>query len=167
MRLETCSVESPIGTVHYAVRDQALVALCFPEHWDKTRADVQRHAGEVTWADADDAGDVGARLDAYFGGDLTAIDDIAVELYGTPFQRDVWTALRDIPAGSTTSYAELAQRIDRPSAVRAVGAANGSNPISIVVPCHRVIGANGALTGYGGGLDRKQWLLRHEKVLLV
>jgi methylated-DNA-[protein]-cysteine S-methyltransferase len=81
---------------------------------------------------------------------------------GTPFQQTVWAALREIPCGQTISYATLARRIGRPSAVRAVGLANGANPVGIVIPCHRVIGANGTLTGYGGGLDRKRWLLSHE-----
>jgi methylated-DNA-[protein]-cysteine S-methyltransferase len=102
------------------------------------------------------------RLRRYFGGDVTAIDDLPVAAVGTPFQREVWRALRGIPVGTTCSYGEIAQRIGRPRAVRAVGMANGSNPIGIVVPCHRVIGANGTLTGYGGGMERKRWLLDHE-----
>lgn len=99
-----------------------------------------------------------AQLDEYFAGDRTAFD-VAVELHGTPFQQQVWRALRDIPYGRTISYGELAQRIDNPSAVRAVGLANGRNPVSVIVPCHRVIGANGTLTGYGGGVERKRLLL--------
>ncbi len=102
-------------------------------------------------------------LRRYFAGDLQAIDALPVQTAGTPFQREVWSALRTIPCGTTISYGKLAQQIGRPRAVRAVGLANGSNPIPIVVPCHRVIGANGKLTGYGGGLDRKRWLLDHEK----
>jgi methylated-DNA-[protein]-cysteine S-methyltransferase len=98
----------------------------------------------------------------YFAGDLKAIDKITVETKGTPFQKKVWAALRKIPPGKTKSYAALAKKVGAPSAVRAVGAANGANPIGIVVPCHRVIGTNGKLTGYGGGLHRKQWLLVHE-----
>ena len=101
-------------------------------------------------------------LEAYMDGDVAAIDRVAVESGGTVFQRTVWAALRRIPAGQTTSYGALASTIDRPRAMRAVGLANGSNPIGIIVPCHRVIGASGALTGYGGGLARKQWLLEHE-----
>ena len=101
-------------------------------------------------------------LEAYFAGDLTALDGLEVETAGTPFQRTVWAALRRIPAGRTLSYGALAAEIGKPKAVRAVGLANGSNPIGVVVPCHRVIGANGALTGYGGGLPRKRWLLEHE-----
>jgi methylated-DNA-[protein]-cysteine S-methyltransferase len=102
-------------------------------------------------------------MERYFAGDVGAIDDIAVETAGTPFQRSVWKALRTIPSGSAISYGKLAQQIDRANAVRAVGLANGSNPIGIVVPCHRVIGKDGSLTGYGGGLDRKRWLLDHEQ----
>ena len=102
------------------------------------------------------------KLRAFFSGDLAAIDAIPVETAGTPFQREVWAALRQIPPGETWSYSQLADRIGRPAAVRAVGAANGANPISLVVPCHRVIGANGALTGYAGGVQRKAWLLSHE-----
>jgi methylated-DNA-[protein]-cysteine S-methyltransferase len=102
------------------------------------------------------------RLKAYFAGDIAAIEDIPAESGGTEFQRKCWKMLRKIPAGKTWSYNQLARRIGRPAAVRAVGAANGANPISVVVPCHRVIGADGSLTGYGGGLDRKLWLLRHE-----
>ncbi|WP_119418848.1 methylated-DNA--[protein]-cysteine S-methyltransferase [Desertibaculum subflavum] len=104
-------------------------------------------------------------VEAYFAGDLRAIDTLAVETGGTPFQRDVWAALRNIPAGETRSYGGLAVEIGRPKAVRAVGLANGSNPISIIVPCHRVIGSDGSLTGYGGGLPRKRWLLAHEGAL--
>jgi methylated-DNA-[protein]-cysteine S-methyltransferase len=105
-------------------------------------------------------------LNAYFAGQLCALDGIAVYTGGTDFQREVWRALRTIPAGHTLSYSGLAEKLGRPKAVRAVGLANGANPIAIVVPCHRVIGANGSLTGYGGGLARKQWLLAHEGVLL-
>lgn len=102
-------------------------------------------------------------LRAYFEGDLCAIERVTVARAGTPFQAAVWAALRRIPPGTTLSYAALAAKIGRKRAVRAVGAANGANPIAIVVPCHRVIGKSGALTGYGGGVDRKEWLLSHER----
>ena len=101
------------------------------------------------------------QLDAYFAGELETFD-LALAPEGTPFQLGVWRLLAKIPYGETTSYGELARRLDRPDAARAVGAANGSNPIPIVIPCHRVVGANGSLTGFGGGLDAKRWLLRHE-----
>jgi methylated-DNA-[protein]-cysteine S-methyltransferase len=101
-------------------------------------------------------------LEAYFDGALEAIDSIATATNGTPFQERVWAALRQIPVGQTLSYGQLADAIGQPRAVRAVGLANGANPVGIIVPCHRVIGANGSLTGYGGGLERKRWLLAHE-----
>ena len=101
------------------------------------------------------------QLDAYFAGELQTFD-LPLHMAGTPFQKQVWQGLLTIPYGTTISYAELARRIGRPGASRAVGAANGRNPIGIIVPCHRVIGANGTLTGYGGGLDRKEWLIAHE-----
>ncbi|HKV42551.1 MAG TPA: methylated-DNA--[protein]-cysteine S-methyltransferase [Blastocatellia bacterium] len=106
-------------------------------------------------------------LKEYFDGDVTAIDAIECESIGTEFQRSVWAALRTIPAGQTLSYGALATKLGTPRAVRAVGRANGTNPISLVVPCHRVIGADGSLTGYGGGLDRKRWLLNHEGAKFV
>jgi methylated-DNA-[protein]-cysteine S-methyltransferase len=101
-------------------------------------------------------------LDSYFAGDFSALDRIEVETGGTAFQRKLWTALRTIPSGQTSTYGALAAKMGTPKAVRAVGAANGANPISIVLPCHRVIGSDSRLTGYGGGLDRKRWLLTHE-----
>lgn len=102
-------------------------------------------------------------MQAYFAGQLDAVDALAVATGGTTFQREVWLALRSIPCGSTLSYGALAARIGKPAAVRAVGLANGQNPISVVLPCHRVVGAKGALTGYAGGLARKRWLLEHEQ----
>jgi methylated-DNA-[protein]-cysteine S-methyltransferase len=101
-------------------------------------------------------------LNAYFAGDFSALDAIEVETAGTPFQRKLWAELRTIPPGKTSTYGALAARLGLPKAVRAVGAANGANPISIVLPCHRVIGSDRRLTGYGGGLNRKSWLLTHE-----
>jgi len=106
-------------------------------------------------------------IQAYLDGDLGAIDGLAVETAGTPFQRAVWAGLRTIAAGETLTYAGLAARVGRPAAVRAVGAANGANPVGVVVPCHRVIGADGSLTGYGGGIERKRWLLAHEGVRIA
>lgn len=111
---------------------------------------------------AHDPGGCASAVHAYFQGEFAIIDSLSVDVGGTPFQRAVWRALRAIPAGRTMSYAELARHIGRPSAVRAVGRANGANPISVVVPCHRLVGTNGSLTGYGGGLERKRWLLAHE-----
>ncbi len=105
---------------------------------------------------------VRAALTAYFEGEMEALSRVRWRVVGTDFQRTVWNALTTIPAGETTTYGALAAKIGRPAAVRAVGLANGANPIGVVVPCHRVIGADGSLTGYGGGLPRKRWLLAHE-----
>lgn len=124
-----------------------------------------RFQGEAHLSAADPFGLV-SRIRAYFAGQLSAIDDIETDGGGTAFQRRVWAELRLIPTRVTISYAELARRLGDPKATRAVGTANGRNPISIVVPCHRVIGADGSLTGYGGGVDRKRWLLVHEGALL-
>ena len=104
-----------------------------------------------------------AWLAAYFDGTSAALEDLPLDMRGAPFEKRVWTALRTIPAGQTTSYGTIAHALGTAGASRAVGAANGANPIAIVVPCHRVIGSNGSLTGYGGGLDRKTWLIDHER----
>jgi methylated-DNA-[protein]-cysteine S-methyltransferase len=110
--------------------------------------------------------EIRAALSAYFKGDLDRLATIRWRVAGTPFQQKVWTALPKIPAGTTMNYGALAAKIDMPKAVRAVGHANGANPISVVVPCHRLIGANGSLVKYGGGLERKRWLLEHEGAVL-
>jgi methylated-DNA-[protein]-cysteine S-methyltransferase len=121
---------------------------------------------EVAFGDgAPDAHDPHGAADilrAYFAGDLGAIDALPVRPQGTEFQVEVWAALREIPVGTTTSYGALAASLGRPKAVRAVGRANGTNPVAIVLPCHRVVGHDGRLTGYGGGLAAKRWLLSHE-----
>lgn len=118
----------------------------------------------LTFREATPSGDctaVHAQLQEYFGGKRQTFD-VPLALQGTEFQLAVWNELLRVPYGDTITYAELARRIGRPSAIRAVGAANGANPIPVIVPCHRVIGSNGTLTGYGGGIERKQWLLAHE-----
>lgn len=164
--LLTATRSSPLGTLHLVFdHDEALHALDFDDYVDRLGALLRRyHGAETTLREAALPRTVGAALDAYFAGDLAAIEGLATAAVGTPFQRRVWTALRDIPAGTTTSYGALAARLDQPGAARAVGLANGANPVAIVVPCHRVIGADGSLTGYGGGMARKQWLLEHEGV---
>ena len=120
------------------------------------------HYGSYVLTDARCDPCITAALAAYFEGHPEALGDLHVRTAGTDFQREVWKALRAIAPGKTSSYGEIAKRLGRPQASRAVGHANGSNPVAIVVPCHRVIGSNGALTGYGGGLHRKEWLLAHE-----
>ena len=160
-------IPTPVGTVVLAMRDESLVALVFEDHWKPTKGALARRFGKITFEE-DPRGDASAAtLRRYFAADLRALDRIEVDTGGTPFQQLVWTALRRIPAGSTWSYARLAREIGRPSATRAVAAANGANPVSIVIPCHRVIGSDGSLTGYGGGLPRKRWLLVHEGALLL
>ncbi len=163
LRLLVDRFPSPLGMIRLVHDGQALRALEFHDRDDRLHRLLRCHYGTYRLEDAKAPGPFRLALEAYFAGDLQAIDDIPVETGGTPFQRQVWRALRDIPAGETISYGVLAQRIGKPQAMRAVGLANGANPVGIVVPCHRVIGANGSLTGYGGGLPRKQWLLSHER----
>jgi methylated-DNA-[protein]-cysteine S-methyltransferase len=157
------TVESPVGPLTVSVRAERLCLLHFGGDGATIDQTLERwYPGEAR--DRRPATTIRDVLSRYFAGDFEAIERVAVELNGTPFQTRVWNALRRIPAGTTISYGELARRVGEPAAVRAVGAANGANPIAVVVPCHRVIGANGTLTGYGGGLDRKRWLLTHERV---
>jgi methylated-DNA-[protein]-cysteine S-methyltransferase len=157
---------SPLGAL-LVVHDGEgrLRALDFPGYEARMHRLLRLHYGENGYAltSSPVPRALSSSLDAFFAGDLDAIDAIAVRTGGTDFQRRVWTALRRIPAGTTMSYGQLAATIDRREAVRAVGLANGANPVVIVVPCHRVIGADGSLTGYGGGIDRKRWLLAHER----
>ena len=151
----TSTVASPIGPLTLVARNGVLTNVSMHE---------QRHMSPPpNDAITDDAWfkDVAAQLDAYFAGELSTFD-LEMNLLGTPFQQRVWSQLCDIPYGETISYGELARRVGNANASRAVGLANGRNPIALIVPCHRVIGANGSLTGYGGGLERKTWLLEHE-----
>lgn len=156
---------TPIGEL-VIVADKAgkLRAIDWTDHEPRMLVLLDRYFGKgaYTLEPTRDPGGLTSALASYFRGDLDAIDRLPVEMTGTPFQNSVWRALRKIRHGETISYAELARRIGRPKAVRAAGLANGRNPISIVVPCHRVIGSDGTLTGYGGGLPRKEWLLAHE-----
>jgi O-6-methylguanine DNA methyltransferase len=155
---------TPIGTMLILCDDEGrLRALDWEEDAVRLHRLLHRHyAGPIGVTEGKTPSRIAGSLDSYFAGQHQAIDAIPVKTGGTPFQRAVWAALRRIPVGRPISYGALAASIDRPRAVRAVGLANGSNPIGIVVPCHRVIGADGSLTGYAGGLDRKRWLLAHE-----
>ncbi len=146
--------------------DTALVAVDFGAPEDRLWRLLRRRFGPIDPVAATDPLGAVDRLRAYLAGDLEALAGLPVDSGGTPFQRLVWAALRRIPAGAAWSYKALAEHLGRPAAIRAVGLANGANPIGIVVPCHRVIGADGSLTGYGGGLPRKRWLLEHEGALL-
>lgn len=149
------TMRSPIGPLRLVARADALVAIDFPNHEGGLSARTIRTSHRVL----DQARD---ELDAYFAGARTTFT-VPLAAAGTPFQQQVWEALVTIPFAETWSYGQLARAIGRPSASRAVGAANGKNPLPIIVPCHRVIGAAGALVGFGGGLPTKQWLLAHEQ----
>ena len=156
-------VPSPIGALTCVTLGDTLFTLEFEENVERVRACLERRGvGLDAVPRAPAKSEIARRIEAYFEGDLGAIEGLAVADHGTPFERRVYAELRKIPTGEVVSYSELARRAGRPAAVRAVGATNAKNPIAIVVPCHRVIGANGALTGYAGGVERKQWLLAHE-----
>jgi methylated-DNA-[protein]-cysteine S-methyltransferase len=158
-------IDTPIGEMLIvADQDGNLRAADWTDHETRMHRLLRLHYGEngFTLKPTHNPNGLSHAIRSYFAGELRSIDSLPVQTAGTPFQRDVWHALRRISCGKTICYAELAARIGRPSAVRAVGLANGSNPVGIVVPCHRVIGSNGSLTGYGGGLDRKRWLVQHE-----
>jgi len=159
----TDEIACALGTIVIAARAGRLCSLDFGDGRDRVRASLAQRYGASSVRRARDPFGLSGRIRAYLAGDLGAIDQIPVETGGTAFQRRVWAALRRIPAGTAITYSDLAREIGRPSAVRAAGAANARNPIAIVVPCHRVIGKDGLLTGYAGGLSRKRWLLTHER----
>ncbi len=157
--------ETPIGEIVIVADPEGnLRAIDWTEYEERMKMLLRRHYGETGYAlrPRRDPGGLSGVLRRYFSGELTSIDALPTMTAGTAFQQSVWRVLRQIPCGETITYTELAKRIGKPAAVRAVGLANGANPIGIVVPCHRVIGANGSLTGYGGGIERKRWLLQHE-----
>lgn len=153
---------SPIGKLLLILDGAALVALDFEGFEDRMMRLLRRRFPTARLKAGKAPGGVTAALAAYFKGDHAALDDLDVRMGGTPFQQRVWSALRAIPPGETRGYGTLAAALGKPGASRAVGLANGANPVAIVVPCHRVIGADGGLTGYAGGLARKTYLLRHE-----
>ncbi len=155
-------VETPIGVIAVLARDKVLLLLEFEDARDRIAQEMKKRFGDHAVEPARDPFGLSGRIRRYFDGDLTAIDGIDTDGGGTEFQRRVWEELKRIPCGTTISYGDLARRLGDSKATRAVGLANGRNPISIVVPCHRVIGADGSMTGYGGGVDRKVWLLAHE-----
>jgi methylated-DNA-[protein]-cysteine S-methyltransferase len=163
--LNRTDLDTPVGPISLVTRDDVLCALVFADRWDSIERTLKTRFGSAETRTAR-GGEAAARLRAYLGGELEAIDALPVDTGGTEFQRTVWRALRRIPVGSTVSYGALARSLGRPTAFRAVAAANGQNPISIVIPCHRVIAADGKLHGYGGGLPRKAWLLDHECMLM-
>jgi methylated-DNA-[protein]-cysteine S-methyltransferase len=161
MKLAARTLDSPIGALTVLASDAGVVAILFPE-------EVWRRADDELLVGVDDAvlDRAEAQLEEYFAGARTEFD-LPLDLRGTEFQVTAWEALAEVGFGETTSYQDQARRIGRPTAVRAVGAANGRNPIPIVLPCHRIVGANGSLTGYAGGLDTKRWLLDHERRVIA
>jgi methylated-DNA-[protein]-cysteine S-methyltransferase len=162
MKLRMDEIETPIGSLRLVAFEDALCAVGFVDCWNGLERALEQRFGEVRLRRERNPAGASARLEAYFAGELLALAGLPVRTGGTPFQQKVWAALREIAIGRTASYSEVARAIGSPAAVRAVGAANGSNPISIVIPCHRVIRADGSLCGYGGGIERKRWLLEHE-----
>jgi methylated-DNA-[protein]-cysteine S-methyltransferase len=167
LALLTSRIVSPTGELVLVFDDEhCLRAVDWTDYATRMADLLRRHYGDpgvgYTLASTGCPAGFASAFEAYFEGRLDALDGLAVRTNGTDFQRAVWSALRTIPPGRPTSYGALAADIGKPAAVRAVGLANGANPLAIVVPCHRVIGANGTLTGYGGGLERKAWLLAHE-----
>jgi methylated-DNA-[protein]-cysteine S-methyltransferase len=156
-------IDTPIGALAIVADETgAMRNLSFDGEGDRWRRDFARRFPASNLVRRRNPFGHGSALKAYFAGDMEALDRIPVVFGGTPFQNKVWNALRRIPVGQTLSYGALAKKIGEPKAMRAVGLANGSNPIAVVVPCHRVIGSYGSLTGFGGGLPRKKWLLEHE-----
>ncbi len=172
--LRLTTVISPIGNILLVTDQETVVSLDYSGYEHRMMRLLAKRYGPVELVETSSADqdlstfetDLVTRMHAYLDGDLTSIDPISVNPGGTPFQSTVWHALRSISPGNVMSYGELARQLGNPAAVRAVGTTNSLNPISIILPCHRVIGASGKLTGYAGGLDRKRWLLNHEGVEL-
>jgi methylated-DNA-[protein]-cysteine S-methyltransferase len=164
MKLWLERVPSPIGTILLVPDDESLRALDFEDYEHRMLRLLHRNWGECTTVEPEGPTRFARQLQAYFDGDPAALNGLPVRTGGTTFQQLVWKALREIPPGTTTTYGALAASIGKPTATRAVGTANGVNPVAIVVPCHRVIGADSQPTGYAGGIARREWLLRHEGV---
>ena len=164
LHIDTITAPSgaPFAAVYVVADDDRLCAVDFAGHEARMQRLLKRRYGTYQLAELRNPCGASARIRAYLDGDVDALDCLNVRTGGTAFQSAAWQALRAIPAGTTATYREQAERLGRPRAVRAVGAANGQNPLAIVLPCHRVVGANGSLTGYAGGLATKDWLLRHE-----
>jgi O-6-methylguanine DNA methyltransferase len=158
---------SPLGDLlAVTAADGTVHALDFADCEARLHRLFARHHANATLAQGDAPASLASALARYFAGDPAALASVAIARLGTPFQRRAWAALTAIPPGETRSYAAQAAAMGQPSAVRAVGLANGANPIAILIPCHRVLGSNGQLTGYAGGVERKAWLLRHEGALM-
>ena len=165
MKLLRRTFDTPVGRMMALASDEALCALEFSKPGRMTRLDARLGRFFAPFEIEDGSNAVIARtvewLDRYFAGERP--EDPPLDMRGAAFELKVWAALRQVPFGQTVSYGEIARKVGAPDASRAVGMANGANPIAIIVPCHRVIGSNGKLTGYGGGLDKKKWLIAHEQ----
>lgn len=158
---EHCWIETPLGTMYLAIADGALREAGFVETW--ARPVLEPDADSEESGLSSEAQRVRDAVAAYFEGDVESIDAIAIDPQGTDFQRAVWQAIREVPAGKTVSYQDIASAVGKPAAYRAVGTATGRNPVGIAVPCHRIVRSDGGLGGYGGGLHRKEWFLEHER----
>jgi methylated-DNA-[protein]-cysteine S-methyltransferase len=167
MKILSDTIPTPMGPMTMLACDSVMLFLEFSDADDRVEREMKARFGNAELVPTKNPFGFSERITNYFAGDLATIDTIPVDGGGTHFQRRVWAELRNIPCGVTISYGELATRLGDKNAMRAVGLANGRNPIAVVVPCHRVIGANGSMTGYGGGIARKEWLLRHEGALLL
>ena len=160
--LLTDAIESPIGKIIIVADEGKMIALDFADYEERLMKLLKRRYDAIEFKPTIDPFGFSTRVKNYLAGDFKSLATIPVSTGGTAFQQQVWQALRDIPTGQTLTYSQLAAKIGRPKATRAVGMTNSLNPIAIVLPCHRVVGANHSLTGYAGGLERKHWLLRHE-----
>ena len=160
-------IETPIGPMVLVAHDGVILLLEFEDASDRVLRQMKARFGDIDLQAASNPFGLSDRIRAYFAGELYAIENLLTDGGGTEFEQRVWAELRKIPVGTTVSYGSIARKLGDVQHSRAVGTANGKNPIAIVVPCHRVIGADGSMTGYGGGLKRKEWLLRHEGALLV
>ncbi len=159
------TIPSPIGRILIVTDGERMCSLDFEDYEARMTKLLKRRYDRIKFKQANDPHGFSSRVKEYFAGNFDVLNAIPVKTGGTPFQQEVWSALRHIPEGRTLTYGALAGKIGRPAAARAVGMANSLNPIAIVLPCHRVVGSNGSLTGYAGGLERKSWLLRHEGAL--
>lgn len=160
-------ISSPIGIVLVAIFQDQLIALDFADYVERMHQLLKRRIGTFTLTKKRNPAGIATPVRQYFDGDLHAFDQVPLALHGSTFQERAWQALRTIRPGQIATYGEQAIKIGAPKAARAVGHANGQNPIAIAIPCHRVIGNNRSLTGYAGGLDRKRWLLSHEGVSIA
>ncbi|AFY43790.1 methylated-DNA--[protein]-cysteine S-methyltransferase [Nostoc sp. PCC 7107] len=167
MQLVIDKINSAIGTILIVTNREKLCALDFADYEPRMLKLLNKRYGSFDFQYLKNPQGFSNQIQAYFDGDRTSLNNIPISTGGTVFQQQVWLALRTIPWGTTIAYAELAARIGKPKAYRAVGMANSLNPIALVLPCHRVVGANAALTGYAGGLERKRWLLNHEDCELL